>query len=206
MTEREGKTVYCSQSGCANAARLRCGSCKLAYYCSGEHQKSDWAACHRKACKNFARLQGALAESERQLEEGTKRFRSLFENMETVLGRDAVAEIARAHDKTISLYAIHAQSVSDTVWDAETGSARPSGSSPAGARDRIAQGEKIKADFEEAKRGFSDKFQDPVNVTCCINVLNLKFQLIDATHRCRMRSNQIDNQGNAIVARNTAAA
>jgi hypothetical protein len=41
----------CTFDGCSNSASLRCSRCKLAYYCCGDHQKSDWRR-HKSECQS----------------------------------------------------------------------------------------------------------------------------------------------------------
>lgn len=47
MPGEEGKCVIC-----ASPAKLRCSSCKDAFYCSQDHQKEDWK-CHKIICRSW---------------------------------------------------------------------------------------------------------------------------------------------------------
>ncbi|XP_074017533.1 zinc finger MYND domain-containing protein 12 [Numenius arquata] len=40
----------CELCGAA-AARVRCGGCRLTYYCDVDHQKADWVSIHQKICQ-----------------------------------------------------------------------------------------------------------------------------------------------------------
>src|SRR5438128_279306 len=40
----------CSYQQCTNKGIHKCSNCSIAYYCSKEHQKSDWKLKHKLEC------------------------------------------------------------------------------------------------------------------------------------------------------------
>ena len=45
---------------------LACNGCKTAYYCSKDHQKSDWDA-HKSFCKAIRKYEAMMAKEEHKL-------------------------------------------------------------------------------------------------------------------------------------------
>jgi hypothetical protein len=40
----------CEVQNCPNPGKFRCTSCQTVYYCSQDHQRSDWLANHKAIC------------------------------------------------------------------------------------------------------------------------------------------------------------
>ncbi|XP_075629562.1 LOW QUALITY PROTEIN: zinc finger MYND domain-containing protein 12 [Balearica regulorum gibbericeps] len=45
---------------CGAAARLRCGRCRLTFYCDVDHQKADWVSIHKKICQLLIPIRTSL--------------------------------------------------------------------------------------------------------------------------------------------------
>uniref|UniRef100_A0A674KE70 Zinc finger MYND-type containing 12 n=1 Tax=Terrapene triunguis TaxID=2587831 RepID=A0A674KE70_9SAUR len=44
-----GRPLSCEL--CGGPAQLRCGACRVTYYCDVDHQKADWVSIHEKICQ-----------------------------------------------------------------------------------------------------------------------------------------------------------
>lgn len=51
MADTSSTSHSCEIKNCKNPAKFRCTSCQLVYYCSAEHQRSDWKANHKVKCQ-----------------------------------------------------------------------------------------------------------------------------------------------------------
>ena len=181
------KTVYCSLPGCENAARKRCARCKLAFYCSTQHQEADYDCDrgHKRACVNFKRLCGEFEKNTKLLREGTRAFHDQLTRVESVVGELAVQDVIKAHDKTLVLYTLRAEQLL---------------SSDNGPADTRRQSDIVSA-FEQEKKELATK-HGASNVAAIVAVLDTKFRLIDFDMQVKLRSYHRDNQGNAICGRN----
>ncbi|KAM6236780.1 zinc finger MYND domain-containing protein 12, partial [Spheniscus humboldti] len=45
---------------CGAAGRLRCGRCRLTYYCDVDHQKADWVSIHERICQLLIPIRTSL--------------------------------------------------------------------------------------------------------------------------------------------------
>ena len=200
-TPKEKKEVFCSATGCERACTSRCSRCKISFYCSKECQSSAWKDHHQSECDNFLRLRGLAQEYARALDDGTARFQSQVKNMETILGRDAVADVMQAHDKTIELYLLNADGISRAGERQNTGN---DDAEKAARRHNREKEDAIHREFDKEKTRLFEKYDDVTNIRSLINILNTKFALIDLDYKIKLRSDQIDKQGDRICARNKA--
>ena len=79
----QGSTVTnlrpCGFPGCSMAATKRCSACKGQWYCSQEHQRSDWKA-HKVECKRITKARKAAAASAGGAAGGVGRLTTLWQD------------------------------------------------------------------------------------------------------------------------------
>ncbi|XP_071622932.1 zinc finger MYND domain-containing protein 12 [Heliangelus exortis] len=85
---------------CGAVGRLRCGSCRVTFYCAVDHQRADWVSIHQQICPLLVPIRTPLpflpSEEERkrgaeQLEERKKQLTSLAQSRSQELVLDGKA-------------------------------------------------------------------------------------------------------------------